>query len=99
MPTFNVKTTPAQITAIAAAPTVDAAREIAALFPKSLRIRAHVWTRVDPATDELVDQGGVWMSVDTAPSRVTGEVNESGMRRYRSFLKHCKRLGFEIVSK
>lgn len=90
---FVVTTIPGQIRVsalLAEGTTRDDAAAIAALFPKSLKVTA---TRMSTATGE---SGMVCLTVNTKANGVIGETNETGNKRFESFLKHAARLGFTV---
>jgi hypothetical protein len=70
----------------------DQAKAIAAQFPKRLGVRAHrfIGRNGASATGEVVFRS------DLFPGNSKHGVNESGVKRYRSFLEHAGRLGYEV---
>lgn len=67
--------------------TLEQAVEIAGWFPKSCRIEA---TRLVSASSV---RGYVRGGASLRSNGVNGGVNETGLRRYRSIVRHCQRLG------
>lgn len=71
------------------------AEAIAALFPKSAKVYG---TRCcGKRGDEWTEWGLVKFQVGFTKDGVTGQFNETGLKRYRSFRRACNNLGFEVV--
>lgn len=71
--------------------TVEQARELAAQFPASTRVRAAtLYTR------DRGDRGIVRVCIGLSSNRNRGEVNETGLRRYRAIVKRAEQLGIEV---
>lgn len=90
---------PQQVQAVAIVPTLAAAQAIAALFPKSHKVRATTLTR--PIGDDLSANGTevvgyVSFEVGLNPTGNNGGRNETGIKRYRAFRKAVDRLGFPV---
>jgi hypothetical protein len=72
--------------------TPDQAKAIAGQFPKSVRLRAHSFIGRNGANAT----GEVVFRTDLYPNKSKHGVNEKGVKRYRSFREHAKRLGHEV---
>lgn len=72
--------------------TADEAKDIAAQFPKSIGLRVHRFIG-RPGAPESCE---VALHADLCPNNSDQGVNEDGVKRYRSFLKHAERLGHEV---
>jgi hypothetical protein len=72
--------------------TVEAAREIAALFPKSMKVRATTLTSY--ATGEAVVTGIICFRAGLRSDGVNGGRNETGIKRYRSLVAKLAKHGF-----
>lgn len=78
-------------------PTEDAAREVAARFPKSLRVVGSGLTCVRGRSVE--ERGLVSSSFYLTPNAVTGTVNESGLARLRRLMSRIEwRLDTESIA-
>jgi hypothetical protein len=71
-------------------PTYEDAQEIAAKFPKSIKIKATTISGTDGVF------GWVSMRLYFDVNGVTGERNESAIKRARNFLKTCDKLGLIV---
>jgi len=70
--------------------TVEEAREVAALFPKSVNARAKgLWGSAE-------HKGTVTMVAKLAADGANGGVNETGLRRARRFVKVCQDHGIQL---
>lgn len=91
-------------------PTAEDAQAIAAQFPKSAKVRASSISGYfkgdttegayssDPDA-ALATHGYVHIEIVLQSNGVNGGVNETGIKRYRAFRKHCARLGFIVEYK
>lgn len=78
--------------------SLEEAQEIAARFPKSLKVRGTThtaWVR-EGAEMRRLDGGCVIARISLAPNKTTGERNETGIKRYRSIVRHLDRMGIEL---
>lgn len=71
--------------------TAEEAREVAAMFPKSVKARGGHVTGIN------TDYGIVTVQANLVPNGATGEVNETAVKRWAAFKKHAARLGFELA--
>lgn len=99
MTTFKIvacKTSPSShhLTAEIEVANVEEARELRSQFPKGLRLIATSLMHYE-VDGWGATTGLLVLDVDLRSNGVTGEVNETGIRRYRSFRKHAARLGFD----
>lgn len=76
-------------------PTAEDALELAARFPKSLRVRATTLSYAN-AEGQWTRCGLVHLHVSTVANATTGEANEAGVKRLRSFFTHAARQGLRI---
>jgi hypothetical protein len=72
--------------------TLDQAKAIAAQFPKSVGLRVHrfIGRRGANATGEVVFHAALHLN------KSKHGVNEGGVKRYRSFCRHARRLSHEV---
>lgn len=71
--------------------TADVARDLAAQFPKSVKLRGGGISGCSEGS------GYISLLVDLRPNGSNGGINETGLRRYRSFRKTCAKLGLETA--
>lgn len=74
--------------------TEEEARAIAARFPKSAGIKATTLTSHNGGATLV--QGYLRMGVRLVSDGVNGGVNETGLRRYRSFRRAAEKLGLDV---
>lgn len=80
----------------------EGSREFAAQFPKSLRVMGTAlstqYNYLDPACQNTgrVTVGYVKFQAKLYEDGVNGGKNETGIKRLKSFVKHCARLGIEL---
>lgn len=85
--------------------TREDAQAIAAMFPKSLRVKGTTLSTFDHDLRDRTGEyrnftvGFVAIDVKLTATEVTGSENETGIKRFRSFLKNCEKLGFEVEYK
>lgn len=79
-------------------PSVEAARHLAAQFPKNLRLKAV--TTMSPLDGDYrngtVESGVVTMSARLAADSANGGRNETGIKRLNSFLRKAEAMGLPI---
>lgn len=93
--TFTVLRNAAMIQAdikLAEGTTRDDAAQIAALFPKSLKLTASL------CSGEGSSCGFVRMQISLKGTKANGGTNEAGLARYAKFKAHAEKLGFALVS-
>lgn len=94
-PNFEPTETPQSVGASMIVETVEEARALAASFPKSTKVRGgSLSTRTRDGEPVVV--GYVKFNANLVANGVNGGVNETGMKRYRSFRKHVAALGHPI---
>jgi len=71
--------------------------ELLALFPKSTKLKASGCSTFDEETNRRFVIPTIRGSVELRSNGVNGGVNETGIKRYRSIVKHADKLGIEIV--
>lgn len=81
---------PAHVEISAIVPTVDAAREIAGTFAKSIGVKATSLHRADG------HYGYLFMRVKLWADGSNGGRNETGIARYQRFRKACDKLGHAV---
>lgn len=81
---------PAHVEISAIVPTVEAAREIAATFTKSIGVKATSLHRADG------HYGYLFMRVKLWADGSNGGRNETGIARYQRFRKACDKLGYAV---
>lgn len=74
-------------TAEAIVENYEEAQRIAGLFPKSCKVSA---------SSEYQGRGFVTIAANLCANGVNGGVNEGGIKRIRSFIKACRKLGFSL---
>lgn len=81
-------------------PTKADAERVAAMFPKSTKVRAvTLSTHTGSLTGDdyrSVELGTVYFHAGLAATGVTGERNETGLRRWRSFKRTAAKLGMAL---
>lgn len=79
--------------------TLDEANAFVARFPKSYRIHANQLYTFDRKDGNYTNYviATIELRVHLTPDKVTGEVNEAGLKRFRSFIAACKKQGIEIT--
>lgn len=70
---------------------IDAAIAVASMFPKSCKVRATKLFGADSV------RGYVEFQVHLYENGVNGGVNETGIRRYKTLMKHCAKWGVPVV--
>jgi hypothetical protein len=73
---------------------VNAARELAAKFPKSTKVRQTILSNSNK--DERWEDGVVSFRANLLADGVNGGCNETGIRRYRAFRKAAAKLGLRV---
>ena len=72
-------------------PTLEDAQAIAAMFPKSAKVRA---TTLSYDHGKII--GTVHFHAKLLATGVTGERNEAGIRRWHSFKRNAERMGYTL---
>lgn len=74
------------------------AERVAAMFPKAVKVKASTLSGL-PSADggRRTVMGMVTIMVDFIPDGVTGDYNETGLRRYNRFLTLSADLGFDTT--
>lgn len=89
--TYNSETgTPQMVKATGRVATPELAREIAAAFPKATKIRGGA---ISTSTGK---EGYINLYAELTPNGSNRGVNETGLKRFRSFLKAAERLGHTV---
>jgi hypothetical protein len=109
MAEFTVTATTFQIRVSAETDTVEEARELAAQFPKSAKVKATTLSTYvqdadrnpvpDPVTGrryQHITKGYVAFYAKLEADNTNGGRNEAGIRRYRSFARAAARLGHSV---
>lgn len=78
-------------------PTVEDANQVAAEFPKSLRVGAVRYAGDQWTPGSHRSYGFVRFQVFLTANDANGGVNEGGVKRYQSFMRHVERLGYGLV--
>jgi hypothetical protein len=77
--------------------TPEEAKEIASQFSKSAKVRGttlSTYSRENP--DQSLTRGTVHFQANLSPSGVNRGINETGLKRYRSFRKTAEKLGHPV---
>lgn len=78
--------------------TREDAAKIVALFPKSLKLIATTISSLpDDDHSPGIESGCITHTIDLMPKKGNA-TNETGLRRYATFVKAARKLGFELVS-
>jgi hypothetical protein len=80
----------------AVVPTTDDAKQVAAQFPKSLRVGSTRLTTPEWTPGEHRSYGYVRLQVFLTANDANGGINEGGIKRYQSFMRHVGRLGYTV---
>jgi hypothetical protein len=78
-------------------PTVDDAKQLASLFPKSLRVRSTRFTTDQWTPGQHNAYGYVELDVRLIGDDANGGVNETGVKRYRTFTRKLAELGYTLA--
>lgn len=74
--------------------TPEEAYAFAAQFPKSIKLKA---AKISGRDNKV--WGTVWLNISLYPDWVNKGVNEAGIKRIKSFVKNCEKLGIAIEPK
>jgi hypothetical protein len=78
--------------------TREDAQAIVALFPKSVKLVASVIDSIpDDDYSPSTESGYIRQTIDLSAKK-GNSANESGLRRYATFVKHARKLGFALVA-
>jgi len=74
---------------------LEAAKQITAVFPKYVNIKAKTIWSYETGTRKV--EGYVTMDVRMVPCLRVGDANEAGARRIKGFFKTCAKNGFTVT--
>lgn len=75
---------------------LQAAREVAGMFPKYVRVKAGTVAKFERGSSRMTHVGYAWMSVKLIADETNAGRNEKGIERYRRFLDECDRQGWAV---
>lgn len=94
-PALTITANPTFVNVRAELPTIEAAREFAALFPRAAKMRAEEVSTGPGRPDYAI----VSVTITTAANGVNGGTNETGIKRLAGIRRAAAKHGIEIIEK